>query len=133
METKKNIENRDDIRLLVESFYSRVTGDEIIGEIFRDVLVFRWDTHIPVMIDFWETVLLGGTGYRGNTMRAHIELDKKYQLSPKHFEQWKKLFFETLDEHFAGDKVAEAKKRVELMETLILTKIGQSRNPNFIQ
>ncbi|HTI57939.1 group III truncated hemoglobin [Mucilaginibacter sp.] len=130
---RKDIETREDIRLLVENFYRKVADDEIIGEIFRDVLVFKWETHIPVMIDFWETVLLGGASYRGNTMRVHIDLDKKHRLSPVHFERWKKLFFETIDEHFAGIKADEAKKRSELMETLMLTKIGQSRNPNFIQ
>ena len=133
MTMAKDIENRDDIRLLVENFYSKVTGDEIIGEIFKDVLVFRWDTHIPIMIDFWESVLLGGTGYKGHTMRVHIGLDKKHPLSPEHFKHWKKLFFETLDEHFAGQVTEEAKKKVELMEVLMQSKILQSRNPKFIQ
>src|SRR3569623_1593238 len=101
---KKEIENRGDIRLLVESFYSKVKEDGIIGEIFNDVLVFKWDTHIPVMIDFWETVLLGTATYRGNTMLVHIDLNKVHPLKPEHFQRWKKLFFETLDEHFTGIK-----------------------------
>ena len=130
---KKEIENRDDIRLLVESFYSKVIDDNIIGDIFRETLFFNWDTHIPVMIDFWETMLLNASKYKGNTMRVHIELNKKHPLTPAHFNQWKKLFFETLDEHFIGPKVSEAKKRVELMEVLMQTKIAQSNNPNFIQ
>jgi hemoglobin len=66
-------------------------------------------------------------------MRVHIELNKKFPLTPDHFKRWKKLFFETLDEHFTGPKILDAKKRVELMEVLIQTKIGQSKNPNFIQ
>jgi len=130
---KKEIENRDDIQLLVESFYSKVKEDDLIGAIFSDVLVFKWDIHIPVMIDFWETVLLGTGTYRGNTMRVHIDLNKVYPLKPEHFERWKELFFETLDEHFTGIKVDEAKNRVELMEVLMQTKIAQSNNPNFIQ
>ncbi|HJP62180.1 MAG TPA: group III truncated hemoglobin [Mucilaginibacter sp.] len=133
MSIKKEIENRDDIRLLVESFYLKVKKDDIIGEIFNDVLVFRWDTHIPIMIDFWETVLLGTGSYRGNTMRVHIDLNKVHHLKPEHFARWKKLFFETLDEHFTGPKAEEAKSRVELMETLMQTKLEQSGNPNFIQ
>ncbi|HVW12588.1 MAG TPA: group III truncated hemoglobin [Mucilaginibacter sp.] len=131
--TKKPIENREDIRLLVENFYSKVKNDDMIGDIFNDVLVFRWDTHIPIMIDFWDTVLLDGSSYRGNTMRVHIELNKVHPLKPEHFARWKKLFFETLDEHFAGDKANEAKSRVELMEVLIQTKIARSDDPNFIQ
>lgn len=68
---KKEIENRDDIRLLVESFYRKVIDDNIIGDIFRETLFFKWETHIPVMIDFWETMLLNTSKYKGNTMRAH--------------------------------------------------------------
>lgn len=133
MDKLTDIANRDDIRMLVESFYRKVIDDEVIGKIFRDVLVFRWDSHIPIMIDFWESVLLGTATYKGNTMRVHIDLDKKHRLEPGHFARWKKLFFETLDEHFEGDVTSEAKKKVELMEALMLTKITQSRNPNFIQ
>lgn len=130
---KKAIENREDIRVLVENFYKKVKKNDLLGPIFNDVLVFKWDKHIPVMIDFWETILLEGTSYRGNTMRVHIELNKTYPLTPAHFQRWEELFFETLDELFTGDKVEEAKKRVELMETLMQAKIAQSQNPNFIQ
>jgi len=130
---KKKIESRDDIRLLVESFYRKVIDDTVIGDIFRETLFFNWETHIPVMIDFWETMLLNASKYKGNTMRIHIELNRKHPLKPAHFEQWKKLFFQTLDEYFIGPKVSEAKKRVELMEVLMQTKIAQSNNPNFIQ
>ena len=130
---KRLIANRDDIRLLVESFYEKVKQDDLIGEIFNNVLYFKWDTHIPIMIDFWESALLEGTKYKGNTMRKHIELDQKHSLKPLHFERWKKLFFETLDEHFAGPKVDEAKNKVELMGALMQHKIAQSRKPNFIR
>lgn len=133
MTAKTDIKNREDIKMLVELFYRKVIIDPLIGVIFNDVLVFRWDSHIPVMVDFWESVLLGASAYKGNTMRAHIGLDKKHPLGPEHFERWKKLFFETLDEHFAGDVALEAKRKVELMEVLMQTKIAQSRNPNFIQ
>jgi len=130
---KKPIENRDDVRLMVEDFYEKVKKDSIIGDIFNNTLFFKWDTHIPIMINFWETVLLDGTSYRGNTMRVHIELNKLHPLKAEHFIRWKKLFFETLDGHFTGEKVSEAKKRVELMEALMQTKIAQSTGPNFIQ
>ena len=97
--------------MLVERFYEKVKQDDIVGDIFNNSLFFKWDTHIPIMIDFWETVLLDGTSYRGNTMRVHIELNKIHPLKPEHFERWKALFFETLDKHFTGEKVSEAKKK----------------------
>jgi hemoglobin len=130
---KKPIENREDISVLVENFYKKVKKDDLLGPIFNDVLVFKWDKHIPIMIDFWETILLEGSSYRGNTMRVHVDLNKIHPLTAAHFQRWEELFFETLDEHFTGDKVEEAKKRVELMKALMQTKIAQSNNPNFIQ
>jgi hemoglobin len=130
---KREIINRDDIKLLVESFYSRVMKDDVIGDIFNQVLYFSWDTHIPIMINFWETMLLDTGNYRGNLMVTHIELNKTHPLTPEHFERWKKLFFETLDEHFTGENVTEAKKRVENMEALMQYKIAQSTKSGFIQ
>jgi len=130
---RKEIKGRDDINLLVERFYEKVKTDDLIGDIFNNELFFLWDTHIPIMINFWESVLLGSATYRGNTMRVHIELNKKYPLKPEHFARWKKLFFETLDEYFTGANAEEAKKKVELMEALMQAKIAQSGKPNFIQ
>ena len=129
---KRTIENRDDIKLMVEDFYEKVKKDDVIGDIFNNVLYFKWDTHIPIMIDFWESVLLEGTQYKGNTMRKHIELDQQHPLKPEHFERWEKLFFETLDELFTGPKVEEAKNKAELMATLMQLKITRSKDSNFI-
>lgn len=132
MESRKEIETREDISVLVARFYEKVKGDDLIGDIFNNELFFRWDTHIPIMIDFWESVLLGSAKYRGNTIRVHIELNKKHLLKPEHFARWQKLFFETLDEYFTGPKVGEAKNKVKLMEALMQTRIAQSNNRNFI-
>jgi len=132
MASRREIETKEDIGLLVERFYEKVKRDDLIGDIFNNELFFRWDTHIPIMMDFWESVLLGSATYRGNTMRVHIELNKKHLLKPEHFARWQKLFFETLHEYFTGPKVDEAKNKVKLMEVLMQTKIAQSNSSNFI-
>ena len=117
----------------MESFYTRVKGDDVIGYIFRDLDHFSWDTHIPVMIDFWSTLLLDEASYRGNPMLKHIDLHPKTPLNQEHFTRWKALFFDTLDTHFIGDRVEEAKKRVNAMEILMLMKIRDSEEGHFIQ
>lgn len=129
----KEIEGREDIRLLVESFYEKVKKDELIGHIFNNADNFSWHTHIPIMIKFWETIILGIGSYLGNPMQTHIELNKRTPLLPAHFERWKKLFFETLDEHFTGEHADMAKKRAESIAHLIEYKIQQSSKPGFIQ
>jgi len=130
---KTPIQNRKDIELLVDEFYKKVRKDDIIGYIFNEVADINWDKHMPVMYSFWESVLLDVMSYRGNPMTPHIELSKKTDLTQEHFTRWKQLFFETLDEHFDGEKVEEAKRRADTMEALMLHKIEQSKNSNFIQ
>ena len=130
---KRLIKGREDIEFLVDEFYRKVKKDEIIGYIFNEVVNFSWEVHIPIMVSFWDSILFDKGTYKGNVMMQHIELNKKSPLKPEHFEQWKKLFFETLDENFEGEKMEEAKKRVEMMAALMLYKIDQSSNRNFIQ
>ena len=130
---KPEITTRQDISDLVERFYTRVREDEIIGPIFRDQENFSWDTHIPVMVNFWSNILLDDASYQGNPMLKHIELNRKTPLTQLHFQRWKELFFSTLDELFIGDRVNEAKKRVNAMEILMLMKIRDSEQQGFIQ
>ena len=130
---KKDITTRADIELLVDSFYKLVKKDEVIGYIFNDVVNLSWEKHIPVMYNFWDTILLGSNTYKGNPMQIHIDLDKKETLKPEHYERWVKLFTETIDSLFEGDKAEEAKTRAKNMMGLIAFKVEQSRNPKFVQ
>ncbi len=130
---KPDIENSDDIRQLLDTFYSKVLKDEIIGYIFNDVAQISLETHMPHLYAFWDTVLFGTANYKGNPILKHIELDKKEPLTDTHFTQWKKLFFETIDELFAGKKADLAKEKATAMEFLMKIKIDASRQPGFIQ
>lgn len=91
------------------------------------------ETHMPVLYSFWESVLFGVASYQGNAVMKHVELNKKEALTDEHFNQWKKLFFETIDELFEG-KIAElAKEKANAMQFLMQYKIKQSETPGFIQ
>ncbi len=130
---KRDIKDRDDIQLLIDTFYSKVRTDELIGTFFTDVVSINWETHMPKMYDFWEGILFGVGKYRGNPITAHIDLDKKKALNPAHFTRWKKLFFETIDALFKGQRATLIKDRVTTMEQLMLYKIKMSRENGFIQ
>lgn|SRR5690349_18577059 len=130
---KQLLNTRDAIALLVDSFYTKVKKDDLLGPIFNDVEYFSWDTHIPVMINFWETLLLHTASYKGNTMQKHITLNRHTPLTPELFDRWKQLFYATLDENFEGDNVIEARRRVEAMSGLMQYKIQQSEQKGFIQ
>ena len=130
---KRDVQNRQDVEHFVDEFYRKVVDDEVIGYIFNHVAGFSWEKHIPIMYSFWETVLFGVMSYKGNPMLAHIELHKKVPLNTAHFDRWQMLFFETIDHLFAGEKVEDAKRLVEVMSLLIQHKIKASESKGFIQ
>lgn len=130
---KTQLNSREAIELLVNSFYTKVKADLVIGDIFNNAENFSWDKHIPIMINFWETLLLDTASYRGNTMAKHLELNKRHPLNTAHFDRWKKLFFETLDELFEGPNVDVAKKKAEAMSALMQFKISESAKKGFVQ
>jgi hemoglobin len=55
---KSDISCRADIEKLIILFYEKVKKDSTIGFIFTDVIPINWEHHIPVIVDFWETILL---------------------------------------------------------------------------
>lgn len=123
---KKDIENIDDIKLLVDSFYKKVIPDKTIGYFFTEVVKFDWEVHLPVMYSFWDSILFGTMNYKGNPMIKHIEMNKKENLHKEHFDQWMKLWGETIDELFVGEKANEAKKRAGSIGQLMQYKINQN-------
>ena len=64
MSPPRDIADRADCERLVRAFYGRVMTDPIIGFIFTDVAHMDLEEHVPVITDFWETILLGAGSYR---------------------------------------------------------------------
>lgn len=120
---KHDIENREDIILLVNTFYTKVKNDKTIGYIFEEVANVNWDTHLPKMYSFWSSLLLGEHSYAGNPMAIHMELSKLTTMTEKEFAAWLFLFTQTVDSLFAGNKATEAKERGANIARLMLYKI----------
>ena len=124
---KKDITNRADIELLMERFYTKLLNDETIAHIFTDVAKIDLDHHLPILTDFWETVLLGKNVYHNNTMKVHMDLNAKEPLTKAHFETWLKHFYDTVDELFEGDISLRAKQRATSVATVMQIKIIEMR------
>jgi hemoglobin len=122
---KKDIENREDIQLLVNTFYDKVTADPVIGFIFNDVVKVNWKRHLPVMYDFWENTLFYTGGYTGNPMEIHQRLNQLIPLKTEYFQRWVYLFTLTTDELFYGDKAVLAKQRALSIAAIMQIKILQ--------
>lgn len=122
---KSDIKDREDIRLLIDTFYDKVKINDVIGPIFNDVAQLDWDHHMPIMYDFWSGLLLGERGYTGNPMEKHIALSKKTTMSEVEFSEWLKLFIQTTDDLFQGPRAEDAKHRASNIARLMLYKIQQ--------
>jgi len=124
----KDIESRTDIEQLIINFYEKVKADEVIGFIFNDVVNMDWPHHIPVIVDFWETILLDNPVYKKNAMEVHYDLNKKVSLQKAHFESWLYLFTSTVDELFEGKIATLAKTRAKGIADVMLLKMTQAND-----
>src|SRR5215203_706908 len=129
---KKDIENRVDIELLFNAFYARVFQDDLISHFFTEVVPLNLEEHIPVIADFWESVLLDGKGYRKNVMEIHRDISSESKIEKDHFDRWLQLFTASVDKLFEGPKAMLAKQRALSIATMMNIKItGQADNTNY--
>ena len=125
MGIKKDIETRDDIENFIRSFYQRVITDKQIGIIFTKIVPINWEHHIPVITDFWETILLDNPVYKKNAMEVHYKLNRIFPLKKEHFEAWLYNFNFTIDEMFEGKITELAKKRAGSIAVLMEYKMNK--------
>jgi len=119
----KDITGLEDIRLFVDEFYSKVREDDLIGQVFENVIA-DWRPHLDKMYAFWNAVLFGEPGFKGNPFAKHAPLP----IAPDHFGRWLELFNETIDTHFTGPMAEETKKKAGLMAEMFMSKLDRMRN-----
>ena len=120
---KADITSRVDIEKFIVNFYENVKADATIGFIFTDVVHMNWEKHIPLIVDFWETILLDNPVYKNNAMEVHYDLNKKIPLQKEHFKSWLQLFDTAVNDLFEG-KIAElAKTRAKSIAAVMLFKM----------
>lgn len=101
--------DRSDVGRLVQEFYRRAFADPLIGPIFTEVAKMDLTRHVPVICDFWSTVLFRSGLYRRNAFQAHLDLNALFPLQQEHFDRWLTLWVAVVDDLFAGEKADLAK------------------------
>ncbi len=124
---KKDIKTRDDISLLVSTFYSKVRTNGMLKPFFSTIE--DWDKHLDTLTTFWESSLFLKIKYYGNPLEAHIKVDQvnKNTITQEHFGTWMNLWFETIDELFEGEYADMAKNRARKMSTFLYLKLFEAR------
>lgn len=125
MQDKKDIANREDLLLLMQEFYKKLLADESINYLFTDIAKIDLDHHLPVLVDFWDSILFQSNTYQKNAMQPHIALHQKSPLQKHHFETWLGYFKASVDELFSGDNSFIIKERATSIATVMQIKTIQ--------
>lgn len=104
-----DLTGRADVEALLRRFYGRVLVDDVLAVPFTALQISGLDAHIPVMCDFWETVLFRAGLYRRSALHAHLLVHQRTSLSGRHFVRWLTTWNNTVDEMYRGP-VAERTK-----------------------
>jgi hemoglobin len=116
----KDISTKEDVKLMVDSFYELVQADDLLSPIFTHIAHVNWDLHVEKMYKFWGTMLLGEMSYKGSAYTVH----EKMPISTAHFDRWLSLFDKSIDAHFAGVNTEDAKKTAKTIGMTFQAKMG---------
>lgn len=118
----KDITTNDDIKLLVDTFYSRVREDDFIGPLFEKFII-NWDKHHIKLYQFWKTVILLQAAYQAKPVQMHFKMN----LTQDHFDRWLDIWKRTVDDLFEGKNADIAKYRGETMSKAFLDIIERNK------
>lgn len=105
MTLQSDINNVDDVRHLVNTFYTAVRNNTALARVFElRIADDAWGPHLERMTLFWSHLLLGEHGYSGNPLRQHIGLP----LTEQHFTVWLSLWTSTVMSNFRGPVADDA-------------------------
>lgn len=114
---KKDLESRADIEMFLKAFYTRALDNATLRDQFIHLDMAH---HIPIITNFWSSLIFYDQSYAGNPFIKHKEMP----LVKEHFNEWLKLFFQTLDEMYAGERADEMKKRADSIAQIFQYKLG---------
>ncbi|MEM9363449.1 MAG: group III truncated hemoglobin [Bacteroidota bacterium] len=125
---KREIESREDVFELVDTFYAKVREDDLLGPIFNKHIK-DWPKHLERLTDFWETNLFFVRKFKGNPMLKHrlVDAASNYTINKMHFGVWLNHWFQTIDGLFVGEKANIAKNRARNMGTFFHISMFQGR------
>jgi len=118
--------NKENLNKMVIHFYTKILNDDIVGPFFieklgSDLKSDEWVTHIELLTNFWASISIGDTEYRGNPFGPHMHLNG---LSRAAFTQWLVLFFEVIDSVYEPQIASFFKQRSEIIAGNFMRNLG---------
>lgn len=107
--------DRDNLIILMSTFYQKVAKDDILAPYFfeelgDDLNDSEWVEHVELLADFWMAHILGKDTYYGNFIGAHA---KMRHIKKEAYGRWLKLFEQTADEIYTPDTADRFKKKAQ--------------------
>lgn len=130
--SKKDINTREDVFLLVTTFYNKVREEPTLGPFFNTAIE-NWEVHIDHLTTFWESTLFITrpleNRYKGNPITIHNQVDKENRnsITELHFGIWLNLWVQTIDELYKGEYAENAKRRARKMGSFLYLKLFEAR------
>lgn len=124
----KALETEQDVKCLVDAFYTKIQNHPNLGPVFNEIAGVSWDEHLPKMYSFWNTVLFSKPGYKGSPVQVHMDLSKRVHMPNELFDEWLSLFNQTVDDFFEGEVAELAKKRAKIIAWSMTSKINPTES-----
>ena len=128
LQPRPDLEPGAAVERLVNTFYDAAKQDPVLGPVFGAIIGDDWSAHLPVMYTFWDSVVFGLGGYKGQAVAKHIDIDRKMPLNEAHFGRWIGLWNATVDSLHAGPNAELAKSKANMMLQLIKFKVDYARS-----
>ena len=117
---------RENIRKFVMKFYAKIIKDETVGPFFieklgNDMKSENWQEHLEIIVVFWTSIAFGNPRYTGQLFIPHTKLGN---VKRETFEQWLKLFGETLDSIYVPKVATLFKERANIIAGNFMRNLG---------
>jgi hemoglobin len=121
MTERRSLKTKEDVNLLVTTFYGKIKDDALLGPIFNG-MISDWEAHLQLLTNFWCKHLRIASTYNGNPIEIHRKVDAfaNNSINQEHFGVWINYWIETLDELFEeSDEVFLLKNKARKMASFI--------------
>ena len=124
---KKDIATREDLYVVVESFYEKLLRDPLLFPFFIKFREAKYlKEHLNVLVDFWDNILFYSGTYTKNAMQPHLKLNAIRPIEKKHFERWIEHFNSAVDARFEGENAHAVKSRALSIATVMQIKVSEN-------
>jgi hemoglobin len=117
---------RENVRKFVMMFYGKIIKDDTVGPFFiaklgEDMQSEHWQEHLEIIVGFWISLAFGKPKYNRQLFLPHTQLG---DVKRETFDQWLKLFGETLDEVYVPEISNLFKERATVIAGNFMRNLG---------